>query len=63
MSDEKLVGFTTLAVGMFFLGGVQLMCIGILGEYVGRIHNEVKNRPTFIIESLVSYDRKISKQI
>ena len=54
VSNEKLVGFTTLAVGMFFLGGIQLMCIGILGEYVGRIHNEVKNRPTFIIESIIS---------
>ncbi len=60
VSDEKLVGFTTLAVGMFFLGGVQLMCIGILGEYVGRIHNEVKNRPTFIIDSIVFTDSKMS---
>ena len=44
-------GFATLAVGLFFLGGVQLISIGILGEYIGRIHNEVKNRPLFIIES------------
>lgn len=48
----ELPGFATLAAGMFFLGGVQLLCIGILGEYVGRIHNEVKGRPPFIIGSI-----------
>ena len=47
---ENLPGFATLAVGLFFLGGVQLICLGILGEYIGRIHHEVKQRPPFIIE-------------
>ncbi len=45
-----LPGFATLAVGLFFLGGVQLICLGILGEYIGRIHHEVKQRPPYIIE-------------
>lgn len=52
---DKISGFTTLAVGVFFLGGVILMGIGFLGEYIGRIYDEVKGRPTFIVwES--SYD-------
>jgi dolichol-phosphate mannosyltransferase len=46
----NLPGFATLAVGLFFLGGVQLICLGILGEYIGRIHQEVKQRPPYIIE-------------
>jgi glycosyltransferase involved in cell wall biosynthesis len=46
----NLPGFATLAVGLFFLGGVQLICLGILGEYIGRIHHEVKQRPPYIIE-------------
>jgi dolichol-phosphate mannosyltransferase len=46
----NLPGFATLAVGLFFLGGVQLICLGILGEYIGRIHHEVKMRPPYIIE-------------
>jgi glycosyltransferase involved in cell wall biosynthesis len=50
-----LPGFATLAVGLFFLGGVQLICMGILGEYIGRIHNEVKQRPPYIVERV---DRK-----
>ena len=46
-------GFATIMVAMMFLGGVQLICLGILGEYLGRIFNEVKPRPMYIIEELV----------
>ena len=37
---------------MLFIGAVQLICIGILGEYVGRIFNETKNRPTYLIKKI-----------
>jgi dolichol-phosphate mannosyltransferase len=47
-----------LAAGMFFLGGVQLICLGILGEYIGRIHNEVKGRPAFVVEELVGFEHE-----
>jgi len=50
-TPAALNGFATLAVGLFFIGGVQLISIGILGQYIGRIHNEVKNRPLFVVES------------
>ena len=43
-------GFATLSVGIFFIGGIQLICIGILGEYIARIHNEVKSRSNFIVD-------------
>ena len=42
-------GFTTLAFSLFFLGGVQLIAIGILGEYLARVYDEVKRRPLYII--------------
>lgn len=48
-SGENLPGFAALAVGVFFLGGVQLLTIGILGEYVARIYLEVKQRPSFVV--------------
>ena len=44
-------GFTTLAFSLFFLGGVQLIAIGILGEYMARVYDEVKHRPLYIISS------------
>lgn len=45
---DPVQGFTTLISVMLFLGGVQLLCMGILGEYIGRIFNETKKRPTYI---------------
>ncbi|MDE2421206.1 MAG: glycosyltransferase family 2 protein [Gammaproteobacteria bacterium] len=42
-------GWTTLAAGMMLLGGIQLLFIGVLGEYIARIYNETKGRPKYII--------------
>ena len=46
------LGNPTIVILVLFLGGVQLISIGILGEYMGRIYEEVKQRPRFIIDSL-----------
>jgi len=52
ITNEDLPGFTTIATGIFFFSGIQLICIGILGEYIGRIHNEVKARPGYIVDKI-----------
>lgn len=44
------VGWTSLHISVLFLGGVQLLGIGILGEYLGRVSENVKNRPTYIVK-------------
>jgi dolichol-phosphate mannosyltransferase len=43
------IGLATIALSLLFLGGVQLLVIGIMGEYVGRIYEEVKQRPHFVV--------------
>lgn len=46
-------GYTTLVVATMFIGGLQLMVLGVLGEYVGAIFEEVKNRPLYIVDEVV----------
>ena len=47
--EQAQMGFTTLVTLVLFLGGVQLVAIGLLGEYLGRIYDEVKERPLYIV--------------
>ncbi len=47
---SHLIGYTLITISMFFLGPVQLICIGILGEYIGRIYEEVKGRPLYTLK-------------
>ena len=53
-SPSDTPGLATLAVGMFFLGGILLIMLGIIGEYIGRIYFEVKKRPQYIINQEIS---------
>jgi glycosyltransferase involved in cell wall biosynthesis len=47
-SPKDVPGFTSIVLLLFLLSGIQLISIGIIGEYIGRIYDETKNRPTFI---------------
>lgn len=47
-------GWTSITLPIYFIGGVQILCIGIIGEYLGKIYKEVKSRPRFIIETIIS---------
>jgi len=49
-------GWTALMIAILFIGGVQLICLGILGEYIGRIYNETKRRPLYIVKSQIGFD-------
>lgn len=47
---SPLIGFTLITIAMLFLGSVQLLCIRILGEYIGHIYEEVKGRPIYTLK-------------
>lgn len=47
---EVVTGWTSLMISSMFIGGIQLLCIGIIGEYISRIAVDVKKRPPFIVE-------------
>lgn len=46
----QVQGFTTIVVSVLFLGGIQLLSIGVIGEYIGRIYEEVKRRPVWVLK-------------
>ena len=53
-------GFTLLLLAVLFLGGVQMLCMGILGAYLARVYEEVKRRPNAIVESVVNNQRSVT---
>lgn len=59
-SDTTVPGWSSTVICILFLGGVQLFTIGILGEYIGNIFDETKNRPEYIIDKKINFDEKPS---
>jgi len=56
MGNQAFFGQATILIAIFFLGGVQLISIGILGEYVGRLYDEAKGRPLYIVRDAPDAD-------
>lgn len=53
--QQAIPGWASIFVGLLFLGGVQLICLGVLGEYLGRIYEEVKQRPLYIADEEINF--------
>ncbi|MFQ5690120.1 MAG: glycosyltransferase, partial [Gemmatimonadota bacterium] len=52
LAGHTVQGWATIMVALLFLGGVQLICLGIMGQYIGRIFNEIKPRPMYVVEEI-----------
>lgn len=53
-------GWTSLVIAVLFIGGVQLICMGIIGEYVGRIYGESKHRPLYVVREKLGFETQNS---
>ena len=57
--EAAQTGFTTLVTLILFLGGIQLIAIGLVGEYLARIYDESKRRPLYIVRGLYGIDESV----
>ena len=55
---STVAGWTSLISIMLLMGGIQIFCLGIIGEYIGKIYSETKQRPKFIIEKTTEDENK-----
>ena len=55
-------GFTTTVFSIWFVGGVNLMVLGVVGLYIGKIFNQVKQRPLFIVAEEINVENEMEKK-
>jgi len=58
-TQNWVAGWTLLFIAVLFMGGVQLMFMGVLGEYVGRIYGEVKKRPLYLVKEQLGFEPRL----
>lgn len=55
LTNKWVTGWASLFIAVLFMGGAQLVCLGIIGEYVGRIYGESKRRPLYVVQDLLGF--------
>ena len=61
IAGEFVPGIATVVIAVLLLGGIQLMAIGVIGEYLARVYDEVKRRPLYLVRSRLNFDRDESE--
>jgi polyisoprenyl-phosphate glycosyltransferase len=62
-TDQAIPGWTATVIPILVLGGIQLLSIGILGEYIAQIFDEVKQRPLYVVDGILDSDRDMPFQL
>lgn len=63
IAHQTVQGWSSLMVAVLFLGGIQLLTIGLIGEYVGRIHDEIKQRPLYLIRQRIGFEAEEARSV
>ena len=63
LSGQTVPGWTSTVLPIYAFGGIQLLCIGIVGEYVGKIYMEVKHRPVYIVRQTINIENNLQEKI
>ena len=58
LTNGWVSGWTTIIISILFLGGVQLVSIGVLGQYIGRTFEEIKDRPLYIVQDMINMNEE-----
>ena len=53
LTGNTVSGWTFIVCSIWLIGGIQTLCLGVIGEYIGKIYNETKHRPRYIVESIL----------
>ena len=60
-SGRAIPGWASIVIPLLLIGGLNILFLGIVGEYIGKIYLEVKNRPVFVIREKLNFDRPEGK--
>jgi dolichol-phosphate mannosyltransferase len=58
VSGEAIPGWTSVMLAVLFMGGIQLLALGVFGEYLGRTYDEIKSRPLYLVQRTVGFGRE-----
>ena len=56
-SGWTVSGWTSILASIWMIGGIQLLCLGVIGQYVGKIYGEAKHRPRYLISETIIHKR------